>query len=125
MYHSLRGQSIWRGCCYCYCCQCLSASVHQVGLKWWRAVRSGLIGALNNGLVHYSYYKWIDRRFPYHMFSEKRWGPPDGAKSRLAIGLTKWAIEWPTIGLYKVSFDETRPTCFHVYTYEDGKSNQS
>lgn len=65
-------------------------------------MRSGVIGALNNGLVHYSYYKWIDKRFPYDKFSEKRWGPPDGARSKLAIGFTKWAIEWPTVGVYKV-----------------------
>lgn len=64
--------------------------------------RSGLIGALNNGLVHYSYYKWIDRRFPYGMFSEGTWGPPSGARYKLAVGFTKWAIEWPTIGAYKV-----------------------
>lgn len=76
--------------------------VKQVGLRFGRMIRSGLIGALNNGLVHYSYYKWIDRRFPYDKFSEKRWGPADGARSKLAIGFTKWAIEWPTIGLYKV-----------------------
>ena len=64
--------------------------------------RSGIIGALNNGLVHYSYYKWIDKRFPYNMFTEKRWGPSDGARSKLAVGFTKWAIEWPTVGIYKV-----------------------
>ncbi len=64
--------------------------------------RSGLIGALNNGLIHYSYYKWIDARFPYDKFTEKRWGPADGAKSKLAVGFTKWFIEWPTIGAYKV-----------------------
>ncbi|CAM9442754.1 unnamed protein product [Pylaiella littoralis] len=74
-----------------------------VGLKFWRMARSGLIGALNNGLVHYSYYKWIDSRFPYDKFDEKRWGPADGAKSKLAVGFTKWAIEWPTIGVYKIS----------------------
>ena len=64
--------------------------------------RSGLIGALNNGLVHYSYYKWIDKRFPYGIFTDKRWGPADGARSKLAVGFTKWAIEWPTVGIYKV-----------------------
>lgn len=64
--------------------------------------RSGIIGALNNGLIHYSYYKWIDKRFPYDKFSEKWWGPPDGARSKLAVGFTKWAIEWPTVGVYKV-----------------------
>ncbi|CAN0466075.1 unnamed protein product, partial [Laminaria digitata] len=73
-----------------------------VGLRFWRMTRSGLIGALNNGLVHYSYYKWIDKRFPYSMFTEKRWGPADGARSKLAVGFTKWAIEWPTVGIYKV-----------------------
>ena len=65
-------------------------------------IRSGFIGALNNGLVHYSYYRWIDKRFPYDKFTEKRWGPKDGALSKLVVGFTKWAIEWPTIGLYKV-----------------------
>lgn len=75
----------------------------KVGLRFWRMTRSGLIGALNNGLVHYSYYKWIDKRFPYSMFTEKRWGPADGARSKLAVGFTKWAIEWPTVGVYKVS----------------------
>eukprot|EP00903_Cladosiphon_okamuranus_P019415 g17851.t1 len=73
-----------------------------VGLKFWRMIRSGAIGALNNGLVHYSYYKWIDGRFPYDKFSEKTFGPKDGAKSKLAVGFTKWAIEWPTIGVYKI-----------------------
>ncbi|CAM9663130.1 unnamed protein product, partial [Ectocarpus sp. 12 AP-2014] len=74
-----------------------------IGLKFWRMARSGIIGALNNGLVHYSYYKWIDGRFPYDKFTEKRWGPKDGAKSKLAVGFTKWALEWPTIGLYKIA----------------------
>lgn len=49
----------------------------KVGLKVWRAARSGLIGALNNGLIHYQYYKWIDRRFPYHLFTEDKFGKPD------------------------------------------------
>lgn len=72
-------------------------------------IRSGLIGALNNGLIHYSYYKWVDKRFPYHIFSEKIWGPKDGALSKLAVGFTKWAIEWPTIGVYKVGNPSTPP----------------
>lgn len=51
----------------------------KVGLKVWRAVRSGMIGALNNGFIHYLYYKWIDRRFPYHLFTEEKFGKPEGA----------------------------------------------
>lgn len=93
---------------------CLRLCFSQVGLKCWRAVRSGLVGALNNGLVHYLYYKWIDKNFPYHKFSEKRWGPPDGAKSKLAIGLTKWATEWPTVGLYKVCTTKDCTWCMNA-----------
>ncbi|CAN0494586.1 unnamed protein product, partial [Discosporangium mesarthrocarpum] len=65
-------------------------------------VRSGLIGLLNNGVIHYAYYKWIDKHFPYSAFPQKRWGPPEGAPYKLVIGFTKWAVEWPTMGIYKV-----------------------
>ena len=30
------------------------------------------------GLNHYLYYKWIDRRFPYHLFTEEKFGKPEG-----------------------------------------------
>lgn len=30
------------------------------------------------GLIHYLYYKWIDRRFPYHLFTEEKFGKPEG-----------------------------------------------
>ncbi|CAM9410214.1 unnamed protein product, partial [Phaeothamnion confervicola] len=77
--------------------------VKRVGLNAWRAFRSGLIGSLNNGLVHYSYYKFIDRRFPYEKFSENRWGSKDGAKYKLAVAFAKYCIEWPTVGAYKIA----------------------
>jgi len=57
----------------------------KVGLKVWRAVRSGLIGSLNNGLIHYQYYKWIDRRFPYHLFTEEKFGKPDGTYYKVRL----------------------------------------
>jgi hypothetical protein len=34
--------------------------------KLSRAIKGGVVGAINNGLVHYTYYKWIDKHFPYH-----------------------------------------------------------
>lgn len=82
-------------------------------------IRSGAIGALNNGLVHYSYYKWIDGKFPYDKFSEKRFGPKDGARSKLAVGFTKWAIEWPTMGVYKVGRKERKDRRTGVSSYTD------
>lgn len=60
----------------------------KVGVKIWRAVRSGLIGALNNGFIHYLYYKWIDRRFPYHLFTEDKFGKPEGAYYKVSISTT-------------------------------------
>lgn len=80
-------------------------------------IRSGAIGALNNGLVHYSYYKWIDGRFPYDKFSEKRFGPKDGALSKLSVGFSKWAIEWPTMGVYKVGGkeEERKNGCIYLH----------
>lgn len=77
--------------------------VKKVGVKAWRAVRSGLIGALNNGLIHYSYYKYIDRRFPYHLFTEERFGKAEGTYYKLCVAWAKYWIEWPTIGVYKIA----------------------
>jgi hypothetical protein len=30
------------------------------------------------GFIHYKYYMWIDRRFPTHLFTEEKFGKPDG-----------------------------------------------
>jgi hypothetical protein len=75
----------------------------QVGFKVWRAVRSGLIGALNNGIIHYRFYQWIDANFPYHMFSESRFGPRDSAFHKLSVANAKYWLEWPTMGVYKIA----------------------
>ena len=72
----------------------------QIGFKVFRAFRAGMIGALNNGFIHYNYYKWIDKRFPYHLFADA--GPKEGLKFRLAVAWAKYWIEWPTIGAYKI-----------------------
>jgi len=75
----------------------------RVGIKLWRMVRSGLIGALNNGFIHYQYYKWIDKKFPYHLLSKQRFGHPDSTFYKLAVANMKYWIEWPTIGAYKIA----------------------
>ena len=72
----------------------------QIGFKFFRAFRAGMIGALNNGLIHYNYYKWIDKRFPYHLFTTL--GPKEGLKFRLSVAWAKYWTEWPTIGVYKI-----------------------
>lgn len=116
--------------------------VARVGIKTWRAVRSGMIGALNNGacavrcmmdvdglgwgrgapdqrrthlathrqrhdkntrhplpagLIHYLYYKWIDRRFPYHLFPEEKFGKPEGTFYKVLCvgrGGAMWLLVW-------------------------------
>lgn len=55
------------------------------------------------GLIHYLYYKWIDRRFPYHLFTEEKFGKPEGTFYKLSVAWCKYWIEWPTIGVYKVN----------------------
>merc|ERR1712070_216692 len=72
----------------------------QIGFKFFRAFRAGMIGALNNGLIHYNYYKWIDKRFPYHFFTSL--GSKESMKFRLSVAWAKYWIEWPTIGVYKI-----------------------
>ncbi|KAG5183550.1 protein required for ethanol metabolism [Tribonema minus] len=75
----------------------------KIGYSLARAAKAGVIGALNNGLVHFTYYKWIDRHFPYHKFTVDRWGPKDGTKYKLIVAWTKYWLEWPTIGVYKIA----------------------
>jgi len=74
----------------------------KIGIKMWRMIRSGLIGALNNGFIHYNYYKWIDKNFPYHRFT-KRFGHPESTLYKLVVANVKYWIEWPTIGAYKIA----------------------
>mmetsp|Transcript_17663 Transcript_17663/g.25020 ORF Transcript_17663/g.25020 Transcript_17663/m.25020 type:complete len:365 (-) Transcript_17663:1409-2503(-) len=74
----------------------------EVGIKISRSFKSGLIGALNNGFIHFSFYKWIDQNFPYHKFTEERWGPKNGSLYKIIVAFAKYWIEWPTIGAYKI-----------------------
>ncbi|CAM9450922.1 unnamed protein product [Chrysoparadoxa australica] len=75
----------------------------SIGYKLLRAMRNGVIGALNSGFLHYNYYVFVDKHFPYHKFSEKVWGPPDKAKYKLGVAAAKYWLEWPTIGAYKIA----------------------
>ncbi|CAN0035615.1 unnamed protein product [Heterosigma akashiwo] len=75
----------------------------KIGLRIVRMLRSGLIGAFNNGFMHFQYYKWIDRVFPYHKLDKKWFGEPGSRWYEVSVGFVKWAIEYPTIGAYKIA----------------------
>jgi hypothetical protein len=40
---------------------------------------------------------------PLFRFTTERWGPRGGAKHKLIVAWTKYWIEWPTIGVYKIA----------------------